>query len=121
MAMRSSSLRLPALAVEHVLLQQRKERLHGGVVATGAHSAHRAGESVVLERAHKGLGSELGSSVRVNMTVPVGRRSAMALRRAETAKEAVIRSVEAVADDAVGVDVLDGTAVELALGRSGAR
>ncbi len=44
---------LPALCVEHVLLQDRKERLHRGVVTGRTHSIHRAHESVDLEGAHE--------------------------------------------------------------------
>ena len=40
----------PALPVEDVLLQQREERFHGGVVAGGADLAHRADHAVTGER-----------------------------------------------------------------------
>jgi hypothetical protein len=45
----------PALAVQDVLLEQRVEGLHGGVVAGRGDPAHRPGEVVRLEHRHEGL------------------------------------------------------------------
>jgi len=44
----------PALAVQDVLLEQRVEGLHGGVVAGRGGPAHRPGEVVRLEHRHEG-------------------------------------------------------------------
>jgi hypothetical protein len=41
----------PSVAAEHVALQQREERLHGGVVGGGADLAHRADHVVAGQRA----------------------------------------------------------------------
>jgi len=45
----------PALAVQDVLLEQRVEGLHGGVVAGRRDPAHRPGEVVRLEHRHEDL------------------------------------------------------------------
>jgi len=42
--------RLPSLLVENVLLQEREERLHGGVVRACSDPAHRSGDSVLAEQ-----------------------------------------------------------------------
>ena len=49
MAMRSSSRVAPPLPVEDVLLEQREEALHGGVVAGRADLAHRSDHAMVGE------------------------------------------------------------------------
>jgi hypothetical protein len=41
-------------------LQQREERLHGGVVTARTDSAHRSEQAVVVERADERVGPELG-------------------------------------------------------------
>lgn len=51
---------LPALPVQHVALQQGEERFHRGVVAAGADSAHRAGQTVASQRFDELLRPELG-------------------------------------------------------------
>ena len=55
----------PGTAVEHVLLQQREERLHGGVVAGGADAAHRADHGVSVKRTDELPAAELGPAVGV--------------------------------------------------------
>src|SRR3972149_9235484 len=57
--------RLPALPVQDVVLQQREERLHGGVVGTGSDPAHRADEAVVPQQAKELPRTELAPSVGV--------------------------------------------------------
>jgi hypothetical protein len=86
---------LPALPVEDVLLEQREEGLHRGVVAARADAAHRADHLVVLvvrEASGEGSGTELAASVGVDDDATVWRRAA-ALSSASTASWAVIRSV----------------------------
>jgi hypothetical protein len=56
---------LPASGVEHVLLQQAEEGLHGGVVAGRADAANGADEIVVVEQPADLLGTELAAAVRV--------------------------------------------------------
>ena len=56
---------LPASGVEHVLVQQAEEGLHGGVVAGRADAAHGADEIVVVEQSADLLGTELAAAVRV--------------------------------------------------------
>ena len=56
---------LPASGVEHVLLQQAEEGLHGGVVAGRADAAHGADEIVVVEQSVDLLETELAAAVRV--------------------------------------------------------
>ena len=50
-------------AVEHVLLQQRGERLHGGIVAGRADSAHRSGLPMPVECGDEFPAAELRSAV----------------------------------------------------------
>lgn len=52
----------PPLTVQNVLLQQREERFHCGVVSARTDPAHRAGEPVVTERFNEPAGPELGPS-----------------------------------------------------------
>src|SRR5436190_4085085 len=56
----------PASTVEHVPLQQREERLHGGVVGTGPGAAHRADQAVVPQQANELPRAELATSVGVH-------------------------------------------------------
>src|SRR5690606_10190283 len=49
----------PGAPVEDVLLQEREERLHGGVVARGADSAHRSDHAVTSQGADRLSGAEL--------------------------------------------------------------
>lgn len=51
--------------VQHVLLQKREEALHAGVIAGAVGSAHRAGETVVLQQPQHLLGAEPAASVGV--------------------------------------------------------
>ena len=116
MARRSCSRVWPALAVQDVLLQQREERLHGGVVAAGPDAAHRAGQAVAAQSVRtKAADRNWLPRSECTTTVPAGERSAMALRSAETARPGGHPGVHRVADDPVGVDVLDRAEVELAL------
>lgn len=48
----------PALLIEDVLLQQREERLGGGVVATRANASHRSDHVELVQRRHEGPGSD---------------------------------------------------------------
>lgn len=50
--------RFPTSRVEHVVLQQRVERLHRGVVARRRHPSHRADESVIAQHADEGFGTK---------------------------------------------------------------
>jgi len=50
---------LPDPTVEDVLLQQREERLHGGVVAGGTNPAHRPDQTVAVELVDQLSGPEL--------------------------------------------------------------
>src|SRR5207244_7030846 len=43
----------PAATVEHVVLKQREERLHGSVARAGPGAAHRADQAFVPEKAHE--------------------------------------------------------------------
>src|SRR5712692_9084100 len=56
----------PASTVEHVLLEQGEERLHGRVVRAGPGPAHRADESVRTKGPHELGRSELGTAVGVH-------------------------------------------------------
>ena len=83
---------VPALVVQDVLLEQGEEGLHGGVVAAGPGPAHGSGQAVAAQRAEERGGPELTLPLSEWATaVPAGERSAMALRSAATASDAVIR------------------------------
>ena len=56
----------PALPVQDVLLEQREERFHRGVVTARADAAHRPDEVVVLERGDERVGAELAAPVRMH-------------------------------------------------------
>ena len=55
----------PAAPVEHVLLEQREERLHGRVVAGGTDLAHRPDHLVTGERPVEFAGAKLRPAVRM--------------------------------------------------------
>ena len=107
--------RLPTLAIEHVLLEQREEGLHGRVVTAGADPAHRSGEAVVLEGADEGLGSKLRSAVGMNYHGVDRMAECNGVAQSRDGQRCGHSIGQAVADDAIRVDVLDGTAVELSL------
>ena len=106
----------PAAAVQDVLLQQREEGLHRGVVGAGPDPAHRpvqaGGCAARGRRRESGTGCPDRSARRCRPAGAARPRCA----RAATASWAVIREVDRVADDPVGADVLDRAQVELALG-----
>ena len=104
----------PAAAVEDVLLEQRVERLHRGVVAGGRDPAHRPGEPVRLEHRPEGPRAKLAAAVGVNDHGAV--RLAASDRRAQRRDGEVGGHpvADRVADDPVGEHVLDAAAVELA-------
>jgi hypothetical protein len=77
------------MPVEHVLLEQREEGLHRGVVPAGADPAHRPDQAVVLDGADEGVRAELAPRSGWT-TVPTGSRRMMALRSAATASDAFI-------------------------------
>jgi type I restriction enzyme M protein len=56
----------PGVPVQHVELEEREERFHGGVVARGSDSAHRPGEACVDQDPPECFASKLASSVAVN-------------------------------------------------------
>ena len=104
----------PALPVEDVLLQQREERFHGGVVAGGADLAHRADHAVAGEGALRFRDRNCDPRSECRMQPATSPRRATALSSAATARRAFIRDVDRVADDPVRVHVFDGAEVELA-------
>ena len=56
----------PAAAVQDVLLQQREEVLHGGVVGAGTNPAHRPALAGVAQGPDVGVGPELTAAVGVH-------------------------------------------------------
>jgi hypothetical protein len=81
----------PASPVEDVLLEQREERFHGIVVATGADPAIDPTRPLCL--IVRTNACERNWLPRSECTiVPDGERSAIAFRNADTARAAVIRS-----------------------------
>ena len=56
----------PPPGVENVLLQQRKERFHRGVVTTGTDPAHRPGKPMAAQQGPVGSRPELSTSVGVD-------------------------------------------------------
>src|SRR5699024_2189075 len=56
----------PAIAVQDVLLKQREQGFHGGVVAGGPDLAHRSDEVMTVQSVHEAPRSKLGSAVRVH-------------------------------------------------------
>jgi len=104
----------PAPTVEHVLLEQREERFHRGVVAGGADSAHGSDEAVAVEFGLEAPRTELAAPVAVNGGV--GRVSA--LDRHPQRRHRELRGhpfVDRVSDDPVRPDVLHGAEIDLAL------
>ena len=55
----------PGAAVQDVLLEQREEALHRGVVAAGGDSAHRSDHTMAGEHTTELPASKLGSSIAV--------------------------------------------------------
>jgi hypothetical protein len=80
------SSRGPAPAVQDVLLEQRVEGLHGGVVAGRRDPAHRPGEVARLEHRHEGPRSKLAPAVGMN---PPRRPPAGAVRSPGTATRGI--------------------------------
>ena len=56
----------PGTPVENIVLQQREEAFHRGVVTRRTHPAHRAGQAVACERADEFPGAKLRSAVGVH-------------------------------------------------------
>src|SRR5436309_14119362 len=56
---------LPALPVQHVVLEEREERLHGGVVGAGPGATHGADQAMVPQQANELPRSELAAAVGV--------------------------------------------------------
>src|SRR5680860_776397 len=58
--------RLPALTIEHVVLQQSEERLHGRVVSTDPGPTHRTDETTRPQRAYELARTELAAAIGVH-------------------------------------------------------
>ena len=52
----------PPLTIQDVLLQQREDRFHRGIVRARTDPSHGSGEPVVPERFHEPAGPELGAT-----------------------------------------------------------
>lgn len=106
--------RLPAARVEDVLLQEREEALHAGVVARAVGAPHRPDQPVVLEQPLGPLRAKLAASVRMaDRADRLPQSDRVAQRRPR--QRSLHARVDRVADDLVAADVLDRADVELAL------
>src|SRR5699024_8139141 len=83
---------IPGPAVEDVVLEQRKEALHGGVVAGRADPAHRSDHAVGADRPLHLLRPELRSSIAVEDAPRDVPRLAAALFNTMTARSDFIRA-----------------------------
>jgi hypothetical protein len=109
--------RAPALTIKHVLLQESEEALHGGVVARCSNSTHGPNESIVLEDTDKGFGPELTTPVGVdNGAHWTSRHNGVA--KCSNCERGLHSFIERIANNAVGIQILHRTAVDLAFTRS---
>ena len=105
----------PRAPVEHVLLEQRVERLHRRVIAGRRDPTHRPGQPVGLQHGHEISRAELAAPVRVNdrRTDPPPSSNRRAQR--QDRQVSCHAGVDRVADDPFREQVLDQAGVELAL------
>src|SRR5271165_4190351 len=105
-------------AVEDVLLEQRVEGLHRGVVTGRGDPSHRSPEPGRLEDGPDGPRAELPCSVGVDDHGARGLSAGDRLAQGRRRQLGSHAGPEGIADDAPGAQVLQETAVELALGCS---
>ena len=109
--------RAPPLTIKHVLLQESEEALHSGVVARCSNSTHGPNESIVLENTDEGFGPELTSPVGMdNGAHWTSRHNGVA--KCSHCERGLHSVIERIANNAVGIQILHRTAVDLALTRS---
>src|SRR5699024_357335 len=103
----------PALAVQDVLLEQRKEGLHRGVVASGTDLPHRSDEVVTVQSVHELPRPKLRPAVRMHDAASDATAAGSGVVQGVHRQTRLHPGVHGVADDPAGEHVLDGAEVEL--------